>query len=345
MLKKINLKVLSNIVIIYMLCAFAWWSALLYIKNKDAFQAKSNLMQLVMLGKKEVNSEAEFYQQKSYIDLKSKYQKQEWMILGEASIFISSLIFGIWLINRGHKIEVSAEQQTRNFLLSITHELKTPLASIKLTLETMLKRDLKKESRDTLSKNAVKEIDRLNNLVNDLLLAAKVETFYQPHKETFDVQELLSDIIHDFKDRYEDVQIDFDKPDKPIYTLGDKQGLESAFENLLENARKYSFDNVKINAMLAQKDNKILISIADKGIGISDTEKKKVFEKFYRVGNEDTRKAKGTGLGLYIVNEIVKAHSGKINISDNQPSGTVFKIVLPAATSPILQHDAVSLLS
>lgn len=329
MSRKINLKVLSNIVIIYMLCAFAWWSALLYIKNKDAFEAKANLMQLIMLGKKEVNTEAEFYQQKSYLDLKTKYKKQEWMILGEASIFISSLIFGIWLINRGHKIEVNAEQQTRNFLLSITHELKTPLASIKLTLETMLKRDLKKESRDTLSKNSVKEIDRLNNLVNDLLLAAKVETFYQPHKENLDVQEMLSDIIHDFKDRHENIKVDFDKPKQSIFTLGDKQGLSSAFENLLENARKYSFDNVNINVMLAQKDNKILISFADSGIGIADAEKKKVFEKFYRVGSEDTRKAKGTGLGLYIVNEIVKAHQGKITISDNQPRGTVFKIILP----------------
>ena len=329
MAKKLNLKVLSNIVIVYMLCAFAWWSALLYIKNKDAFEAKANLMQLLMLGKKEVNSEAEFLLHKDYLELKHKYKKQEWMILGEASIFISSLIFGIWLINRGHKIEVSAEQQTRNFLLSITHELKTPLASIKLTLETMLKRDLKKESRDTLSGNAVKEIDRLNNLVNDLLLAAKVETFYQPHKENFDVEELLSDIIHDFEDRHEDIKVDFTKPDKAIFMLGEKQGLASAFENLLENARKYSFDNVKINVILAAKDNKVFVSVADSGIGIVDADKKKVFEKFYRVGSEDTRKAKGTGLGLYIVNEVVKAHNGKIAISDNQPKGTVFKIILP----------------
>ena len=312
-----------------MLCAFAWWSALLYIKNKDAFEAKANLMQLLMLGKKEVNSEEEFKLHKNYLDLKYKYKKQEWMILGEASIFISSLIFGIWLINRGHKIEVSAEQQTRNFLLSITHELKTPLASIKLTLETMLKRDLKKESRDTLSGNAVKEIDRLNNLVNDLLLAAKVETFYQPHKENFDVEELLSDIIHDFEDRHEDLKVDFVKPDKAVFILGEKQGLASAFENLLENARKYSFDDVKINVMLASKDNKVFVSFADKGIGIVDADKKKVFEKFYRVGSEDTRKAKGTGLGLYIVNEVIKAHNGKIAISDNQPKGTVFKIILP----------------
>ncbi len=329
MAKKLNLKVLSNIVIVYMLCAFAWWSALLYIKNKDAFEAKANLMQLLMLGKKEVNSEEEFKLHKNYLDLKYKYKKQEWMILGEASIFISSLIFGIWLINRGHKIEVSAEQQTRNFLLSITHELKTPLASIKLTLETMLKRDLKKESRDTLSGNAVKEIDRLNNLVNDLLLAAKVETFYQPHKENFDVEELLSDIIHDFEDRHEDLKVDFVKPDKAVFILGEKQGLASAFENLLENARKYSFDDVKINVMLASKDNKVFVSFADKGIGIVDADKKKVFEKFYRVGSEDTRKAKGTGLGLYIVNEVIKAHNGKIAISDNQPKGTVFKIILP----------------
>ncbi len=326
---KINLRVLSNIVIIYMLCAFAWWSALLYLKNKDAYQAKMEYMRLVLIAQGTVKDEAAFATFPDFLALKKKYERQEWMILGEASLFIFSLIFGIWLINRGHKVEVTAEQQTKNFLLSITHELKSPLASIRLSLETMLKRDLPKDSRDMLSRNAIKETDRLTDLVKDLLLAAKVEAFYQPFLEDIDVQELMSDIIHDFEDRNTGVLVDFESPNHAIVLKGDRQGLSSAFENLLGNAHKYSFEDVKINVMLAEKDNKVLLSFADQGIGIPDDEKKKIFEKFYRVGNEDTRKAKGTGLGLYIVNEIIKAHQGKITVSSNMPKGSVFKVILP----------------
>ncbi len=325
---KLNLRVLSNVVIIYMLCAFSWWSALLYIKNKDAYTAKSEYMKLVLIAQGTVKDEADFKIFPDFLKLKEKYQRQEWMILGEASLFIFSLVFGIWLINRGHRVEVAAEQQTRNFLLSITHELKSPLASIRLSLETMLRRDLPKDARDTLSKNAIKETDRLTDLVKDLLFASKVETFYQPFLEELDVQELMSDIIHDFEERNVAVQVEFICPDHPIFLKGDRQGLTSVFENLLSNSLKYSFENPKINVMLAEKDHKIFISFADQGIGIPDAEKKKVFDKFYRVGNEDTRKAKGTGLGLYIVQEVIKAHLGKITVSDNSPKGSVFKVVL-----------------
>jgi signal transduction histidine kinase len=329
MKEKINLRLISNIVIVYMLCAFTWWSALLYKKNLENFELNVKLGQLEMIQGGFISSLEQYKDLAPYLAQKQKYEKQKRMIFGEAIIFISSLIFGIWLINRGHKIQVKTEQQTRNFLLSITHELKSPLASIKLVLETLVKRELPKDRRDQLLQNSIKDTDRLTDLVNDLLLASKVEAHYQPHKEKFDLQELMSDIIHDFKDHHQNIQVDFDCPQNSIVMSGDKQGLESVFENLLENARKYSFDEVKINVMLAQKDGKALLSFADQGIGIADVEKKNIFEKFYRVGNENTRKAKGTGLGLYIVNEVIKHHQGKIVVSDNTPKGTVFKVVLP----------------
>jgi signal transduction histidine kinase len=329
MKEKLNLRLLSNIVIVYMLCAFTWWSALLYIKNRDAFEAKSNYMKLVMVAAGDVSNDSDFRRKEDYLSLEKKYKRQEMMILGEGTLFVSSLIFGIFLINRSHKTQVQAEQQTRNFLLSITHELKTPLASIKLALETMLRRDLPKDSRDVLSRSAVKETDRLTDLVNDLLLAAKVETQFQPHLEQVDIQELIRDVVHEFEDRHEGVKVDLTCPDTPIFIHADKNTLESAFENILENGLKYSFNHVKINVMLAEKDQKIFLTFADEGIGIKDVDKKKVFEKFYRVGSEDTRRAKGTGLGLYIVHEIIKIHNGKITIADNQPQGTVFKVMLP----------------
>ena len=112
-------------------------------------------------------------------------------------------------------------------------------------------------------------------------------------------------------------------------TIGDKPGLTSVILNLLENAVKYSADQPIIEARIWSVQEQIHLEIADHGIGISDKEKKNIFEKFYRVGSENTRKTKGTGLGLYIVKEIVKTHDGDIQVLDNQPKGTIFKITLP----------------
>ncbi|MEM1322580.1 MAG: histidine kinase dimerization/phospho-acceptor domain-containing protein, partial [Bacteroidota bacterium] len=181
MAKNTRLRLLSNVVIGYMMIAFAWWSVLLFTKNRDAFLAKVDNMAIVMAAQKEVRDAAEFRQTEAYKALEKKYKRQEWMILGEAVVFVISLVIGVWLINRGYNEEMKAERQRRNFLLSITHELKSPLASIKLILETFKKRELGKVQIDKLSSGALKETDRLHSLVNDLLLAARMETAYQPN--------------------------------------------------------------------------------------------------------------------------------------------------------------------
>jgi signal transduction histidine kinase len=329
MFKKLNLRVLTNAVVVYMLIAFTWWTVLLYIKNRDAFLAKAELMGMGMAAQGVIQTHEDLVAQPAYRELRSKYQHQEWMIYGEAAVFVVSLVFGIYMINRGHKIQVNSEQQTRNFLLSITHELKSPLASMRLALETIEKRDLPRDTNIKLAKNAIKESDRLTSLVNDLLLAAKVEGVYSPLFEEIDIQYIMSDEVANYRQKYPEANIEFIRPDEPLYINADLMGITSVIDNLIENALKYSFEKQEIHVMLAEKDNKIFISIADSGIGISDLDKKKIFDKFYRVGNEDTRRTKGTGLGLYIVSEIVKLHKGKITVSDNSPSGTVFKIVLP----------------
>ncbi len=137
--------------------AFTWWTVLLFTKNRDAFKAKSELNQVILAAKGEIKSKEEFLISQDYQFLKKKYQSQEWMIAGEAVFFVVSLIIGVWLINRGYNKEVNAAEQRRNFLLSITHELKSPIASIRLVLETFLKRSLKGEQIDKLGTAALKE--------------------------------------------------------------------------------------------------------------------------------------------------------------------------------------------
>ncbi len=329
MQRNIRLRLLSNVVILYMLLAFAWWSFLLFAKNKDAFEAKAAYNKLVMIADHAVHSDKEFLQTQLYKDLEEKYRRQEWMILGEAVVFIISLVIGVWLINRGYNKEIDSAQQRRNFLLSITHELKSPIASIQLVLETFRKRKLQAMHIDQLSQNALKETERLNDLVNDLLLAAKVETAYQPHLESINISKLLKDLIGRLRNKYPKVQFDLYQPEEEILLQADKTGLTSVALNLLENAAKYNAENPKVSTVLQNSNGKIQIEFVDNGIGIPDKEKNRIFERFYRVGNEDTRKTKGTGLGLYIVDQIIQAHGGKISVRDNRPKGTIFTISLP----------------
>ncbi len=329
MAKNIRLRLLSNIVIGYMMIAFAWWSVLLYLKNEDAFRSKVDNIALIMAAKKEVKNAAEFRNTVQYKELERKYKRQEWMIFGEGIVFIISLVIGVWLINRGYNEEMKAEQQRSNFLLSITHELKSPLASIRLILETFKKRDLEKGQIDKLSGSALQETERLHTLVNDLLLAARMETAYQPNPEMLDLQELIEDIFNKSKKRFPETTLHLDIQAADYKLFADKSGMTSVALNLVENAVKYSNEDAQINISLSQNDSDIIWQVADQGIGVSDKEKKKIFDRFYRVGNEDTRKTKGTGLGLYIVKEVIKAHNGRISIVNNRPKGSIFRIELP----------------
>lgn len=327
--KNIRLRLLSYIVIAYMLLAFSWWSVLLFTKNKDAFYAKRDLIMIGMIAEGIVENEAQFYKTSKYQLLRSEYKRQEMMIFGEATVFVITLIIGIWLINRGYNREMEAAQQRRNFLLSITHELKSPIASIKLILETFLKRNLKPEQREKFTESALEETERLHTLVNDLLLSAKLETTYQPNFESLNLSELIERLIEKLSTKYPKAKFRFQKNDDIPTFQAERLGMTSVVLNLLENAVKYSNEEPQIVIDLSCSNEMINLNIADQGIGISDKEKKKVFEKFYRIGNEDTRRTKGTGLGLHIVNQIVIAHEGKILIEDNEPQGTIFKIELP----------------
>lgn len=330
--QNLRLRFLSYMVIAYMIMAFAWWSVLLFTKNRDAFSAKSELLKIGMIKEKLVKTHAEFLSTPQYQSLSTRYTRQEWMIVGEAIVFVISLGFGVYLINRGYNKEMIASQQSRNFLLSITHELKSPIASIRLIIETLLRRELPKEKTNQLQNNALKETERLNTLVNNLLFSAKLESKYQANKEPLDLPVLLEEIINKLKDKYPDAEFNYQQEAAIPFFFGDKMGMISVALNLLENAVKYSGPGGKaiINTYLGfETPQQIKLEIKDQGVGVPEKEKKNIFQKFYRVGNEDTRTAKGTGLGLYIVDQIVRAHNGRINVHDNLPKGTVFEILLP----------------
>jgi signal transduction histidine kinase len=312
-----------------MLLAFSWWTVLLHTKNRDAFLAKNELLKLSLIAKNEIKNEEDFLKNSFHIELRDAYKRQEWMILGEASVFVLSLLIGIVFINRGYHKEILAAKQSSNFLLSITHELKSPIASIRLGFETLQRKKLSEEQSHVLLKNGINDTDRLNNLVSDLLLSARLESTYQLNTELLSLEILIDECVQLLKQKFPSAIIKVNLIQEIPEILADYSAIRSVIINLLENAVKYSDGVPEINIELTSNNERCNIEISDKGIGIDQSERKKIFEKFYRVGNEDQRKTKGTGLGLYIVDQIVRAHNGSITVSSNQPKGTIFNVFLP----------------
>lgn len=321
-----SLRILSTVVILYMLMALLWWAVLLHRKNNEVFILKADLLKEQYMNKAGI-AQLDVTTLPEYEVLKSDYNRQMYMILGEAVVFGITLILGIFFINRAFVRELLAAEQQKNFLLSITHELKSPLASINLILSTFIKRELPSEKVKELSQDGLNESVRLEELFNKILIATRLDKAYPFNFEETDLSTIVYKVSQSFKKKNPDAEVSLNIQTDIMHEV-DRESIVSLIKNLLENAYKYSPHEKQISVDLQQIDDKIYLSIADKGVGISKSEKSKVFDQFYRVGNEETRESKGTGLGLYIVNQIVNAHKGKIKILDNEGGGTKFQVVL-----------------
>lgn len=142
-----NLRLFSYVVMVYMLLAFSWWALLLFTKNREAYSARMDNMRVEMMMDGRIIDPAQFEHSQEYSELAAYYRRQEWMIFGEASMFVLTLLAGLWFIHKSYSRQVQATQQQRNFLLAITHELKSPISSIQLVLETLFKRELPRKNQ------------------------------------------------------------------------------------------------------------------------------------------------------------------------------------------------------
>jgi signal transduction histidine kinase len=309
--------------------AFVWWTALLTRRNNELFQLKVENLALHMKAENVFQDTLSFQKSIHFQVLSADYQKHRRMVVGEGSFLFLGFMSILWMIQWGYRRDIAMAQQRRNFLLSITHELKSPLASIKLILQTILKRDLEKAQVQKLCDSGQKETERLTELVNNLLLSARLDAIYKPIREEIKVAQLVEEVIQRFRTRFPNALLEIVSNEVPILRA-EKLSLISVLMNLLENAVKYSKGTAEIRLTYRYEKEQFVFEVADFGIGIPVKERSKVFNRFYRIGNEDTRSTRGTGLGLYIVKQIVKIHKGKIQILDNLPKGTIFKIILPS---------------
>jgi two-component system, OmpR family, phosphate regulon sensor histidine kinase PhoR len=253
------------------------------------------------------------------------------MVFGETAVFLFIFLVGAYYLQKAINQERKLHQQQKNFLLSVTHELKSPLASIKLYLQTILKRELDPAQQKSFLTNSLKDIERLDDLVENMLLATKIESnLYTFPKENFNLSELVNSVAGRLQVHTCSSQIIKLSVQQGISLQGDKFALTSVVTNLIENAVKYSPACAEVHVTLRRSEGQIQFIVADSGIGINDQEKSRIFDKFYRVGSEDTRKTKGTGLGLFIVKQVLDKHQALIKVKNNQPSGTVFEVTFNA---------------
>lgn len=303
----------------YILLQFLWWEVLLVRQTGQIIDLKQKIAELTAMSEPKLVQEIEFLHQKKKV--------QVIMVVGEGTVFLLLLLFGIYKIKQAQDKETALNNQQKNFFLSITHELKTPIAATKLQLQTLQKQKLNEETQQSLITNALIETERLNALIDNVLLASRLdadEFVFKMGKQN--LSELITSTLH----RYYKKEINTGeiklKIDENIFGDIDETSFPSIITNLVDNALKYSPKQKDIFIELLSEKNAAVLSFKDKGCGISANDKEKIFNKFFRAGNEETRNTKGTGLGLYIVNYIVNKHNAELTVKDNSPTGSIFEI-------------------
>lgn len=249
-------------------------------------------------------------------------------------IFFSLIITGLILNTIFLVREIRRNEQHDAFLNAVTHELKTPIASIKLYLETLKSRDLPREKQHEFYDIMLEDNQRLLSTVEQVLQASRTrEKQRAMNLAEIDIAELLKETIGIVRSRkhLDESSIRFSKPTTSVKVIGDRSELQTAFANLLDNAVKYSGDEPKISVRIkTSTGNKADIYIRDHGIGMERTDLKRIFKRFYRVPNKSASAAKGTGLGLAIVRSVIDKHGGRVRAqSKGEGKGTTFFVQLP----------------
>ncbi len=299
-----SIKIIAIAVTGYMLVALIWWAILLQNQNKK-------INELV-----------------SAMDDSYDFDAKSMMIYGEATVFGLALIIGMWLIYRSYKSQMETERNKSNFLLSVTHELRSPITGISLNLET-----LKKTSQ--LSGISVKsleyaqiETERLKVLINNLLNTSNYrfnKEKARSEKQPLNLSHLLDQVNNS---QYPSTHLTVDVNGRPQELIASRDSIITIYRNMIENAIKYSLDVEKIKIKVDYKQDFVLVSIRDSAPKIPPKDFQNIFKMFHRLDDENVRESKGLGLGLYLVDQEIKTQNGTIEVSHHS-YGNCFTLKLP----------------
>lgn len=297
----------------YMVAALLWWYVALVKQNDQIANIKYGTFQSNDPSiKQKINEIQDFQLRKS---------KQ---YIGEGLTILFLFFLGAVYVYRSLIKQIRYSNQQQNFMMAVTHELKTPIAITQLNLETILKRNLDVDQQKKMLEVSLLETQRLDNLCNNILLASQLDMGeYKAIAQEVDLSLIVENTVKNFQNRFSDrvfqAYIDAD-----ILLKGESVLLQLLLNNLIDNAIKYSNAASTVTIHLHQENSIIQMKVLDEGVGVPMSDKDKIFEKFYRVGAEYTRTTKGTGLGLYLCNRIAKFHHGTLEVSPNNPKGSIF---------------------
>lgn len=255
-----------------------------------------------------------------------------WAFLIVGIVFIALILIGVTLYLILSIKEVRLTQRQANFIDAVTHELKSPIASLKLYLQTMDMRDVGPEQQREFHRFMMEDVQRLDGLIDDLLEAAKLDHRQREEPtEDIDPLPLLQVAIDVIQRRYPFDPQAIKVESTPCLVHGRQHDIEMIFVNLLDNAAKYGGEPRQIQIQVQMRGaNRVVLRVSDNGQGVPSDMRRKIFSRFVRGGSELERRTKGTGLGLYLVRELVANMKGRISVLNRGPlSGATFEVDLP----------------
>ncbi len=260
------------------------------------------------------------------------------LLPGALTLLVSTVVlimFSVFLVRE----ILEVRRQTR-FIDSVTHELKSPLASIRLCLETLGRPELSDAQRASLHEMALADVERLSTFIDDVLEANRVAHGRTQVISEVDLRELIESCAESLRARYrlEPGRLTVDAPGA-LLLLVDRTALETTLKNLIDNAIKYSDPpvDVRVRAVLRDKDT-VTVEVRDQGIGIARTDLLRIFERFYRVPTERVRARSGTGLGLWVVSALARSMGGRVEVRSEGPGqGTTALLTIPTTARSVLR--------
>jgi signal transduction histidine kinase len=250
-------------------------------------------------------------------------------------VIVLILAFGLYFTLQAIHQELHLSRMKSYFMSTVSHEFKSPLTSIRQMAEMLVRgRVPSPEKQQKYYNTILQQSERLSHLIDNILDFSKMEEGQKTFRfEKADITPVVSDIVELFRKHTAEQGFDISLsiPEPLPEVVFDREALEQAIHNLLDNACKYSGDSSSIKVQLLAKGNKAVISVRDYGIGIRKEDHEKIFSRFYRAGEELSQTVKGSGIGLTIVKQIVDAHHGNITVESSPGKGSLFSIIIPVS--------------
>ncbi len=305
-----------NFMLIFLMANAVWW----FILMERVIDEKIEMSQELGASPEVIEH---IYEQES---------SRQRMVMLEAVVFFLVLLAGLWMIYRTLVKQRELRQQQENFMMAITHELKTPLASINLYVDSLLTPEIAEQEKQDILPKIKHDVYRLMRQVENVLEVARHHGLTEKSSyESFDLSQLLGQRLDALNKFYTNVNYRLKTDiEESVRIYGDRRSIGKAIDLILENSLVHNEGrDIEIIVELSLNNNIISLNIGDNGCGVDKEELASIFDQFYRAGPELTRPSYGTGLGLYIAREIINSHGGTISvISDGPSKGIKFLIII-----------------